>query len=132
MTHHITTTLATQSTDMMCLGLNGLNLLCVLQHWILRCFASIHLVVMYLAVLTWLPGSPSLLHPSVTQKVMEALGTWHPHVVKSMLPVLLALVVVSPLKADGRLLIEHMAQVTDRINSKSFCDFANALHVSKW
>ena len=50
---------------------------------------------MYTAVLTWLPGAPSLFHPTVTQRVMEALGTWHPHVVKSMLPVLLALVVVS-------------------------------------
>lgn len=50
---------------------------------------------MYLGVLTWLPDAPSLLHPSVTQKVMEALGTWNPYVVKSMLPVLLALVVVS-------------------------------------
>lgn len=50
---------------------------------------------MYLALLTWLPGIPSLLHPSVIQGVMEALGIWQPHILKSMLPVLLALVVVS-------------------------------------
>ena len=50
---------------------------------------------MYLAVLTWLPGAPSLLHPPAAQKLLEALGTWHPHVVKSMLPVLVALVLVS-------------------------------------
>ena len=52
---------------------------------------------MYLAVLTWLPGLPSLLHPSVAQGVLEALGVWHPSIVKGMLPVLLVLLLVSSL-----------------------------------
>ncbi len=69
----------------------------VLQHWVLRIFASGHLVVMYLAVLTWLPGLPSLLHPSLAQGVLEALGVWHPSIVKCMLPVLLVLLMVSSL-----------------------------------
>lgn len=68
----------------------------VLQHWVLRCFASLHLLVMHLAVVTWLPGVPSLLHPPAMHGVMEALGVWHPQLVKGMLPVLLALVMVSP------------------------------------
>ncbi len=52
---------------------------------------------MYLAVLTWLPGLPSLLHPSLAQGVLEALGVWHPSIVKGMLPVLLVLLLVSSL-----------------------------------
>ena len=54
-------------------------------------------MVMYLAVLTWLPGLPSLLHPSLAQGVLEALGVWHPSIVKGMLPVLLVLLLVSSL-----------------------------------
>lgn len=54
-------------------------------------------MVMYLAVLTWLPGLPSLLHPSLAQGVLEALGVWHPSIVKGMLPVLLILLLVSSL-----------------------------------
>ncbi len=69
----------------------------MLQHWVLRVFASGHLVVMYLALLTWLPGLPSLLHPSLAQGVLEALGVWHPSIVKGMLPVLLVLLLVSSL-----------------------------------
>ena len=51
-------------------------------------------MVMYLAVLTWLPGLPTLLHPSVAQGVLEALGVWHPSIARGMLPVLLALLLV--------------------------------------
>lgn len=83
-TQHIT--IHTQSSK--CLPL--------LQHWILRCFASIHLLVMHWAVITWLPGTPSLLHLPAMHGVMEALGVWHPQLVRNMLPVLLALVAVSP------------------------------------
>ena len=67
----------------------------VLQHWAVRTFASGHLMVMYLAVLTWLPGLPTLLHPSAAQGVLEALGVWHPSIARAMLPVLLALLLVS-------------------------------------
>ncbi len=52
---------------------------------------------MYLAVLTWLPGLPTLLHPSLAQGVLEVLGVWHPSIVKGMLPVLLVLLLVSSL-----------------------------------
>ena len=61
---------------------------------------------MYLAVLTWLPGLPSLLHPQVAQGVLEALGVWHPSIVKGMLPVLLVLLLVSSL---GQLDLRHMS-----------------------
>lgn len=50
---------------------------------------------MYLAVLTWLPGLPTLLHPSVARGVLEALGVWQPSIARGMLPVLLALLLVS-------------------------------------
>lgn len=80
----------------------------MLQHWVLRVFASGHLVVMYLAVLTWLPGLPSLLHPSVAQGVLEALGVWHPSIVKCMLPVLLVLLLVSFLGQNGSQMHVHM------------------------
>lgn len=66
-----------------------------LQHWVMRAFACGHLIAMYTAVITWLPGLPSLLHPTVAERVLEALGVWHPSVAKGMLPVLLALVLVS-------------------------------------
>lgn len=72
---------------------------------------------MYLAVLTWLPGAPSLLHPSAAQKVLEALGTWHPHVVKSMLPVVVAL-----------LLVSHPCLVTLKLGCSGSGDL---LHVSR-
>lgn len=52
---------------------------------------------MYLAVLTWLPSLPSLLHPKIAEGVLEALGLWQPNIVKGMLPVILALLLVTPL-----------------------------------
>ena len=62
---------------------------------------------MYLAVLTWLPGLPRLLHPSVAQGVLEALGVWHPSIVKGMLPVLLGLLLVSSLGQNGSQMHVH-------------------------
>ncbi len=65
---------------------------------------------MYLAVLTWLPGLPSLLHPSVAQGVLEALGVWHPSIVECMLPVLLVLLLVSSLGQSGSQMHVHTSE----------------------
>ena len=78
-----------------------------LQHWVLRILASTHLLFMYIAVVTWLPGLPALLHPPIAHGIMTALGTWDPNIVKSMLPVLLALVLVSPIFLLVTLAVAH-------------------------
>ena len=65
-----------------------------LQHWVVRGYAALHLVLVYAAVLSWLPSSPTILHPSAGKAGLQLAGLWHPNLAKSMLPVLLLLVAV--------------------------------------
>lgn len=81
-----------------------LNTWFTLQHWVTRGFAAVHLVLMYAAVLSWLPGLPPALHPPATKAGLQMAGLWHPNLANSLLPVLLLLVLVQPLHCFDRCL----------------------------
>lgn len=75
-------------------GCCELKLCCDMQHWVVRGFAAVHLFLMYAAVLSWLPGLPSAMHPPASQSGLQLAGLWHPSLSKSLLPVLLLFVMV--------------------------------------
>jgi hypothetical protein len=68
--------------------------MCV-QHNFLRMYASLHLVLMSLAVVSGLPDMGNHLHRLVPQDWLQSLGLWSPSVGHSIIPVLTLLLMVS-------------------------------------
>ncbi|KAK9824077.1 hypothetical protein WJX72_007565 [[Myrmecia] bisecta] len=65
------------------------------QHWLLRIYASLHVVAMYTVMVDDLPGIPPVLQPAPAQPVFEDLGLWHPSIRRGILPVLATLLLAT-------------------------------------
>ncbi len=66
-----------------------------MQHNFLRAYASLHLALMSVAVVSSLPAMGDHLHKLVPQDWLQSLGLWSPSVGHSIVPVLCLLLLVS-------------------------------------
>ena len=66
-----------------------------MQHNFLRAYASLHLALMSVAVVSSLPAMGNHLHELVPQDWLQSLGLWSPSVGHSIVPVLCLLLLVS-------------------------------------